>query len=659
LKFKFIKPCLAIGIILLIIPSGISLNISQDEKEILEFENEIVKNLPIFPNNNYSYEIKKYEEYLAKQHFYIKKNSVHIIRVHENDLYKDSTDSPWPMKCHDSKHTSRSPYSTADNPYDEMWRFESENWFEICPIIASDGTIYIGDSWGGLFAINPDGTRKWKYTLGGQIIGSSPAIGEDGTIYIGSWDWKLYAINPNGTLKWKSGAGGEVYSSPAIGDDGTIYIGAMGPDNNGRISAIAPDGARKWYYDTDNWITSDPAIADDGTIYIGSQDNYLYAMNPNGTLKWRYKTGHQVRGPPSIADDGTIYIGSVDKHLHAVYPNGTMRWKHYVGDEISTNPSIAKDGTIYGCGNKIWAINPNGTRKWTFNMGNGRHVDSSSPAISNDGIIYFGTNIGEGEGGEIIAVNPDGTERWRKKIAGFWVESSPSIAEDGTVYIGSTYNMDKSWLHAFNRADLSADADGPHYGLIDIPVQFTGNGNGGYKPYTYHWDFGDGETSEEQNPTHTYTTPDNYTVTLTVTDNTSNTSMDTTFAWIQDGNTAPDIPSIDGPINGNTETKYDYTFQTSDPEGLHIWYYIEWGDGKDTGWIGPYESGDEIVKGHKWSDQNTYIIRCKSKDPYNEESDWGELTIEIPRSKTKNYQWFLNRFLIMERLLNFLQSNLH
>jgi len=572
-------------------------------------------------------------------------------------------DSPWPMKCHDNRHTSRSPYSTANNPYDEVWRFKTDGWVEDNPTIGNDGTLYFGGNFGGLpwyiIAVYPNGTLKWKYKTNGLILGSSPAIAEDGTIYIGSWDSKLYAINPNGTLKWKTGVSGNVASSPAIGDDGTIYVGAMGFGSNGRISAVNPNGTRKWYYDTNDVITSDPTIAEDGTIYIGSQDNYLYAMNPNGTLKWRYKTGHHIRGPPSIADDGTIYIGSVDKHLHAVYPNGTMRWKHYVGDEISTNPSLGEDGTIYCGGNKFWAINPNGTRKWTFNMGNDRHVDSSSPAISADGTIYFGTNIGDGDGGEIIAVNPDGTERWREKIAGYWVESSPSIGEDGTVYIGSSHNMDKGWLHAFNRADLSTDADGPHYGLINEPVQFNGTCIGGYKPYSWYWNFGDGNTSDEQNPTNTYTSPGNYTVTLTVTDNSSNTSDDTTWAWIQESNDPPNKPSIDGETSGKAGQSYDYNFLTTDVDGNNIWYYIEWGDDTNTGWLGPYSSGEQITKSHTWNDKDTYTIRCKAKDVYDEESDWAYLEVTMPKNQQVSNMWFLewmSRFPILNQIVNLLME---
>src|SRR5476651_897531 len=46
-----------------------------------------------------------------------------------------------------------------------------------------------------------DGLIKWGFATGSQVV-SSPAIAADGTIYIGSLDGKLYAINPNGTKKW-------------------------------------------------------------------------------------------------------------------------------------------------------------------------------------------------------------------------------------------------------------------------------------------------------------------------------------------------------------------------------------------------------------------------------------------------------------------------
>jgi len=51
-----------------------------------------------------------------------------------------------------------------------------------------------------------------------------------------------------------------------------------------------------------------------------------------------------------------------------------------------------------------------------------------------------------------------------------------------------------------------------------IEVTFTSVVTGGTPPYTYLWDFGDGQTSDEANPVHTYQGLGPYVVTLTVTD---------------------------------------------------------------------------------------------------------------------------------------------
>ena len=443
-------------------------------------------------------------------------------------------DSPWPMQSFNNRHVGRSPYGTADTPGVEKWRFQCKPQ-EGGITVASDGTIYFGEGPGGTFyALHPNGTLKWKYKTGG-IIWSSPAIAEDGTIYVGNWDWKLYAFNPDGTVKWCTSVGGDVCSSPAIAPDGTIYLGTMYGSNKGDIVAVASNGTLKWRYATGYFITSDPAIGDDGTVYIGSGDTYVYAMHPNGTLRWRFKTGAYVKGPPSIADDGTVYIGSWDGYLYALSPDdGTMLWRCKVGSGTETNPSIGPDGTIYVGGTRLFAVNPNGTLKWELDLGPGRRIFQACPAVCADGIIYVGTEIYETSGGEIVAVNPDGTERWRKYIANDWVDSSPAIAADGTVYIGSSSTIliepgsadSIGYLHAFGRGPLNAHANGPYDGYYQEPVSFIGEAYGGEPLYTYHWDFGDGTTSEEQSPTHAYDEIGNYTATLSVHDSSGNESVD-------------------------------------------------------------------------------------------------------------------------------------
>ncbi|MEF8848868.1 MAG: PKD domain-containing protein, partial [Candidatus Thermoplasmatota archaeon] len=50
---------------------------------------------------------------------------------------------------------------------------------------------------------------------------------------------------------------------------------------------------------------------------------------------------------------------------------------------------------------------------------------------------------------------------------------------------------------------------------------------GGNSPYNCIWDFGDGEKSTNVNPTHIYTSPGEYTVEVTVTDNFGKSKSDT------------------------------------------------------------------------------------------------------------------------------------
>lgn len=87
---------------------------------------------------------------------------------------------------------------------------------------------------------------------------------------------------------------------------------------------------------------------------------------------------------------------------------------------------------------------------------------------------------------------------------------------------------------------ITVDAHGPYNGIVDEPVHFKGTASGGYPPYDWRWDFGDGNTSNEQNPVHVFTNHNVYKVELIVTDSKGNTSSNTTTATIVE-NTPPTI----------------------------------------------------------------------------------------------------------------------
>jgi molybdopterin converting factor small subunit len=55
-------------------------------------------------------------------------------------------------------------------------------------------------------------------------------------------------------------------------------------------------------------------------------------------------------------------------------------------------------------------------------------------------------------------------------------------------------------------------------------VLFFPNISGGFSPYSYEWDFGDGATSTEANPAHAYNSDGTFTVTLKITDDKGSTA---------------------------------------------------------------------------------------------------------------------------------------
>jgi len=77
--------------------------------------------------------------------------------------------------------------------------------------------------------------------------------------------------------------------------------------------------------------------------------------------------------------------------------------------------------------------------------------------------------------------------------------------------------------------------------------------------------------------------------------------------------------------------EYEYTIYTKDINGDDIYYFVDWGDGNSTGWIGPYKSGEEITLNHTWYVYGAYKIRVVAKDTNGLESRVREKWILILR----------------------------
>jgi len=336
----------------------------------------------------------------------------------------------WWMFGHDPQHTGRSPYTGPATPT-ARWvvSFSFVSWIFSSLAISADGTLYVG-SYSSLYAINPDGTKKWAFPASAPF--SSPAIGTDGTIYVGSDDGNLYAVNPDGTPKWARpfATGNSIESSPVIGTDGVIYVGS----DDGNLYAVNPDGSQKWVCDIRFSGEASPAIATDGTIYLTSaRNNELHAINPDGTVRWASNIGGSGNSSPSIGADGTIYVGASDHNLYAFTPTGTQKWRYATKGSIDSTPAIGADGTIYfqSYDNNLYAVTPAGMLKWTHQFAT--RASSSPPTIGADGTIYFGA-----ADGNLYAVTANGTAKWAHPfVTGGWTASSPVLGSDGTLYIGS------------------------------------------------------------------------------------------------------------------------------------------------------------------------------------------------------------------------------
>lgn len=96
-------------------------------------------------------------------------------------------------------------------------------------------------------------------------------------------------------------------------------------------------------------------------------------------------------------------------------------------------------------------------------------------------------------------------------------------------------------------------------------------------------------------------------------------------------NDPPGIPNIpSGPAEGEPGIEYDFSSATTDPEEDDILYLFDWGDGTDSDWLGPYNSGETCTVSHAWMNSGTSYVKVKAKDTYDHGSDWSDsLSIAI------------------------------
>ena len=105
-----------------------------------------------------------------------------------------------------------------------------------------------------------------------------------------------------------------------------------------------------------------------------------------------------------------------------------------------------------------------------------------------------------------------------------------------------------------------------------------------------------------------------------------------------------------GTITGKIGTQYHFTSKTTDPQDNQVYYLFDWGDKTNSGWLGPFDSGETVNASHVWNKRGSFSVTVKAKDIHGHQSDWSEpLSIKMPKNTGYPFDGFFSQ--ILEQLI--------
>jgi PKD repeat protein len=141
-----------------------------------------------------------------------------------------------------------------------------------------------------------------------------------------------------------------------------------------------------------------------------------------------------------------------------------------------------------------------------------------------------------------------------------------------------------------------------------VKLSATGSDDGPVNELEYHWEFGDGGTSFDEDPHHTYLTPGSYTATVTVTDAAGKSGTAEVAVTVTDppGNRAPSVEAAALPRSGTAPLAVLFTANGSDPDrGDELTYAWDFGDG---------DAGSGWRTTHTYTEGGTFTARVTVTD---------------------------------------------
>jgi len=540
------------------------------------------------------------------------------------------------------------------------WRCPTSGEIRSPPAIGPGDMVFFGTLEGYVYAVDRNGLVTWRYKTGGPVR-SSAAVGVDGTVYIGSTDGYLYAILPDGRLKWKCHIGAEVFSTPAVGKSGFVYVGAQ----DGCLYAIDQSGIVRWRGKTGAGIWSSPAIGTDGTLYVGSQDGVLYAFLTEsegladtpwpmwrGNVRHTANVSHQIHenAAPSAFFTWEILFPE-GKRLLAV-PHTTYRIRFDASPSKDPDGKITKYEWDWESDGKydFTTTDPvaehrflrEGSYKVTLRVTDDRGATATTSQVvtvseNEPPVASFTWEAVSPEGARILVKprtcdfvrfdassshDPDGRVikyEWDWESDGrFDLITAEPVVEHRFSTVGS-YKVTLRVTDDNGATDTATQiikieerkspvADftfSPGKPTVRDVVKFTDRSHDpDGKIVAWHWDFGDGDTSTERNPTHRYAEKKTFTVKLTVTGDDGLSA--TVEKEIEVVNLPPEASfsfEPEEPYAGQ-EVSFDGS-SSRDEDGRITRYSWDFGDG---------EKAEGVTTTHVFAEEGTYTVRLTVTD---------------------------------------------
>jgi PKD repeat protein len=220
-----------------------------------------------------------------------------------------------------------------------------------------------------------------------------------------------------------------------------------------------------------------------------------------------------------------------------------------------------------------------------------------------------------GDGGTAMVANPSHTYA----NPGTYSVSLTASSQTG----GTSIEEKTGYITVAGPGSIDADFVGtPTSGIAPLTVQFTDASTGG--PTMWSWNFGDGGTAMVANPSHTYSSVGNYTVTLTASSQTGGTSVEEKVGYITVSG------SGSGPIASFTVDK------RSGPKPLTV-QFTDTSTGLPTMWVWDFGDGSTDVvssPSHTYQQAGVYTVSLTASNQAGTntkvENDFIAVTGDIP-----------------------------